>query len=698
VQYVTVTFTAPSTGPSASFQYVSYAITNALGVATSTTVFANGIPGGPYSVTATVPGVTTPATFNLTNSPGVGVVPVSGSNQSAATNTTFVAPLVVQVVDPNGNPVKIQNYPVVFAAPPNTASATFVSGAGTSTVMADANGQATSPEVWANGTAGGPYEVTATAQNLPTVATFDLTNVTPAAANQYVLAMAGLESGNYGTNSYALDGAVKIDANGYVLAGEEDYKDDYQTSSPEPSGATITGGALNVSAATGQGTLTLVTNDPVLGSNGVETLGVQFVNAKHALVIQFDGTATSSGSLDFQTLPGEITGNFAFTLSGGISVQPADVQETAGGVLSINGPNLTGTYDYVVGGLEIGNVTFDQPLAGTISAPDSFGRGAIALPNTSLPSTLNYYVVGQEVLRLIGDGAGFRFDYGAALGQGTNAGSFGNQSLGSSVFGLESNAFTYLYSAAGMFTTNPASGSFQGAGDVNEVGLVGSGVSISGSYSIGSNGYGSMTIEPGQLQDISMLGIYMVDPNLNIADPNNTSTGLGGALVAELDPYVYVIGTGFLVPQTDTSASSFSGNYVFGAQQFNAYGQEGWETDFIGQADINSGDLNGTALYSDPSGYYYVLNATYTGVTYAGTATPDASNLGRYAFAAPNYLSITVPAHSLYNTWTDHYDVVVYQASGDFLFWIDDDRGGQYDLFLGTLQRQGSLNGLPGAK
>ena len=74
----------------------------------------------------------------------------------------------------------------------------------------------------------------------------------------------------------------------------------------------------------------------------------------------------------------------------------------------------------------------------------------------------------------------------------------------------------------------------------------------------GTLGIHPLTITAGDLGDVSALGIYMTDPNLNLNDPNNTATGLGGALIADLDPALPG-GTGVLVPQTDTSTSSFTG-------------------------------------------------------------------------------------------------------------------------------------------
>ena len=66
----------------------------------SVTAAAN-TKAGSYTVTASVAGVTTPAGFTLTNTPGApaSVAVVSGSGQSATVNTAFGAPLVALVTD-----------------------------------------------------------------------------------------------------------------------------------------------------------------------------------------------------------------------------------------------------------------------------------------------------------------------------------------------------------------------------------------------------------------------------------------------------------------------------------------------------------------------------------------------------------------------------------------------------------------------
>jgi hypothetical protein len=689
VSGVTVTFDAPTTGASAIFAGgVNTAVTDSGGIATSAKVSANNVAGF-YAVSATAAGLAVPADdvqFALTNlaGPPAALVSISGSGQSAATNTAFITPLAVQVVDAGGNLLSTAGMVVTFSGPNNGPTVAF--SGGVNTAITNASGQATSTLFSANAVAG-PYQVIASASGL-TTANFSLTNVTAGPSSNYVFYLGGLESARYGTNSYGLAGSVSIDVNGYVLAGEQDYKDDWKAASPQPSGDSILGGALSVSSSTGQGTLTLVTNDPVVGANAVETLGVQFVNAKHALIVQFDGSATSSGSMDLQVLPSTLGGGFSFTVLG---TDAGDFPIAGGGVFSVAGGTLSsGVYDYDdLGSTGIATVTTGAPFSGTISPPDSFGRGTILITNTNLPSAINYYVVGPEALRLIVVGPGLCSGVGSAFGQGASAGNFSNASLGNSIFGVQSNANieSYLYAAAGMIVPN-ASGSFQGVADDNEEGALASDATISGSYNISSNGYGRLTISPGQLGDVSVLGIYMIDPTLNLSDPNNTTSGLGGALVADLDTFIN--GTGVMIPQTDTSTGSFSGNYAFETHNYNAQGQAGWELDSLGQGSLTNGIFDGLGFASDPSIFFYFGSGiTNSGVIFSAAVQPDTVHAGRYTLTG-NGLSVTLPGRGTYNFQT----VFIYQASGQQLLWIDEEL---LTLFLGSFQQQGSLVGIPGA-
>jgi hypothetical protein len=666
-----VTFTAPATGASGNFAGGGNTTTLTTLVDGTTTVnlSANGTAGA-YTVTATVAGVSAAANFSLTNESGAppSITAASGTPQSTAINTAFAEPLVARVTE-GSSPVS--GAVVTFTPPATGASGTFAGGVSTATT--DANGVATSATFTANGT-GGVYTVTATVPGAAEAASFNLTNVgaaPPPTTPQFSFYLSGLDAINGGDHFYALAGSVTIDAKGNVVAGEQDYNDGRGFTSPEPLGDTITGGTLTVNATTGQGTLTLTTNNTNLGASGTETLGVQFVNANHALVVQFDGSATSSGSMDLQTLPSLLSGGFAFTATG---IDNNSYPISIGGVFSVSGTFLqNGVFDTN----DIGNITRGTPLSGKISAPDSFGRGTIT--NTKAALAINYYIVGPEAIRIIDVDTTDSF-VGSAYGQG--AGTFDNTSLGSSVFGVEGNFSTLLhYAAAGMFTPTPASGTFLGVGDYNEQGNIISGSSISGSYTISPlvgeityNGYGYLTIPTG-LGGVYSLGIYMIDPNLNLSDPNNTTTGLGGALITDLNGS-FSGGTGVLLPQTDTSTASFAGNYAFGAQEFNKLTSGGGEVDFVGQGAVTAGQLSGTGLVSDP---YLALGATATdsGVTFSGTATPDKTNVGRYTM---NPLNVTLSGGTATPLTT-----VIYQASGGQLLWLEEDSN---SLFLGSLQQQ----------
>lgn len=697
VQNAIVTFQAPGTGATGAFANsatnTTTATTNANGLATASLFTANTVAGADI-VTASVAGVSVPATFTLANLAGspATIVATAGTPQSTAINTPFSSALVATVLDSYSNPVS--GVSVTFSSPTTSASGTFANGMTTEVDVTNADGAATSTVFSANGRTGGPYKVTASVNGIGTRADFLLTNTLP--YKTYVFYLTGEE---LSTAVYGLAGSVRIDSAGNVLAGEQDYNDGlFGITSPQPSGDAITGGKLSVSGTTGQGTLTLVTDNSSVGVNGTETLGVQFVNLSHALIIQFDGTATSSGSIDVQTLPAALNGGYAFTLAG---ADPNFTSVAFGGVFTIAGG--TNLQNGILDTNDAGTVTPNTPLTGTVSAFDSFGRGAIAstinytqLAGSPAPVALNYYVVGPEALRIIdvdsvnnGD-ATSDTAIGSAYGQGANGGGSNNTSLGASVFGLSGTPLD-VFAIAGMLSPNPSSASFSGVADDDElttgVGPVPA-APITGTYSIATNGYGSLVLNSSNLGDVATLGMYMTDPKLNLLDPNNTTSGLGGALLVEMDSSLSG-GIGLLFPQTDVSKATFTGKYAFGAQAFTSTPAE---FDFMGEGAVTNGALAGTGLVSDP---FSSLGSTSTDskVKFAGTPLADSTNPGRYTLSSsnptPNPFELTVSGS------TFDFDLAMYQASSGQLFWINEDSS---TLFLGSLQQQSSLSGLPANK
>jgi hypothetical protein len=79
---------------------------------------------------------------------------------------------------------------------------------------------------------------------------------------------------------------------------------------------------------------------------------------------------------------------------------------------------------------------------------------------------------------------------------------------------------------------------------------------------------------------------------------------------------------------------------------------------------------------------------TYSGVTFSGTAVADSSNPGRYTLPLAQPLPVSAADDTPLS-------VVIYQASGGELFWLENDAD---SVFLGSLQQQGSLSGIPAVR
>ena len=693
---VTVTFSAPGSGATCALAS-STATTDSNGDA-SITCTASKVSGGPYTVEATTSGANTSANFSLTNNAGAAanITASSGTPQSVPVNTTFAA-LAATVTDAYSNP--LSGVTVTFTPPASGASGTFAGGVNTATT--NSTGVATAPILRANATTGA-YVVSAAFTGASTPASFNLTNTT-AAAVPYAFYVSG--NTNDATPAYyALAGAVLINASGTVVGGEQDYINGAGVVSPEPSGDSITGGTLTVDANTGQGTLTLQTNNTSVGVAGTETLGVQFVNGNHALIMEFDGSGTSSGSMDKQTVAAP-TGSYAFTLSG---LDTNSLPVSYGGVFSVSSGTISGIADVNDGGkinggtTTFGTITTGTTLSGTAAAPDTYGRGSttgVTANGTAL--TLNYYVVGPEVFRIIDVDVAKATPatggpaLGSAFGQGSTT--FSGSSLGASVLLLRGDIApgAYPFGTLGMLTTDSTALSFQAVVDDDERGVVATAKAVTGTYSISNmvggvtyNGYGNLTITPPTpLVFVSAMGIYLTDPALNLTDPNNTTAGGGGGLLVDLSPNAPLSGgTGFVVPQTDTAATSFTGQYTFGAQELFALNTVISEFDYVGQGSVSSLALSGTGLVNDPFAFF-PASATpqYTGVTFAGTATADSVNTGRY----------TLPLVITTSSGKETSSIVIYQASGNLLPWMDE---GSEDVSWGALEQQGSLSGVPAAR
>ena len=111
----------------------------------------------------------------------------AGGTQSALTGAAFTTPLTVLVTDAAG--VAIPNQSVTFTAPSSGPSGAFSNSTASITAITASTGTVgqLAETFTANGTAGGPYSVTATAGSVTTSPAFSLTNVAPPVANSVVV-------------------------------------------------------------------------------------------------------------------------------------------------------------------------------------------------------------------------------------------------------------------------------------------------------------------------------------------------------------------------------------------------------------------------------------------------------------------------------------------------------------------------------
>jgi 5-hydroxyisourate hydrolase-like protein (transthyretin family) len=260
VSNVMVTFAAPTDGASATLSATTMS-TDANGFA-SVTAAANAIAGS-YSVVASVKGVATNASFELTNTPGAptAIAATGGTPQSTSVTQPFANALAVHVTDADGNAVAGAN--VQFAAPASDASANLSSAS----AMTDGDGNA-SVDATANAIAGG-YAVVASVGGAQ--ATFALTNVAgPAAA---IAVTSGTPQSAIVNHVFVMPLAVHVtDAEGNAVSGAN------VTFTPPAEGASAVLSATTVNTdANGDASVTATAN-AVVGTysvsatvNGVNT-------------------------------------------------------------------------------------------------------------------------------------------------------------------------------------------------------------------------------------------------------------------------------------------------------------------------------------------------------------------------------------------------------------------------------------------
>ncbi len=418
---------------------------------------------------------------------------------------------------------------------------------------------------------------------------------------QYAISFSGTQADINATGQegyYAVLGSLNLNGLGGVTSGEEDY---YVAAVPPPlSGETnaqiISAGSNYTVNADGTGTLTLETVSPlclgVLQENGdcLQTMQFVVVNTSRALVVEFDNSATSDGSLDLQsglTSSGfplsSITGAYVFTLFGVDNSIPSEIAPFGlGGAVTANpsGFSWSGTGD----SNDDGAVHSDEAISGGYNNAsgeaqpgncgtggtndtDPCGRSSATIVLGSTTYNIVYYVVNQNYLEILDvDGDNFALPFVLGLGGMYSAANPAQLSTGNYVFTVEGTQFDNTQTsgppvAAGGIFTSPggASGDLSAVTlDVDNDGKADTGCAPTGTttFSIGSNGRGTLTFGTNTCagsDTFSNFGIYAT----SASGPLN-----GGVLMLQLDTnssdkITETAGTAY--PQA--SSPSFSGTY-----------------------------------------------------------------------------------------------------------------------------------------
>jgi hypothetical protein len=458
---------------------------------------------------------------------------------------------------------------------------------------------------------------------------------------------------------YSVVGTVTLNGSGGVTSGEQDLFDSASTT--VDTADVITGGSYSVNSNS-TGTITIDTTN-----EGNETLSLFVVNSNHVLINEFDSSATSSGSMDMQTATSGVP-------AGGYSFAAIDLADDfiIGGVLTSDGSAsfTTGTGDVAEVQTASGTsqivVANNQALTGSFSVPDSFGRGTIIINEPSVGSLqFAYYAVGPEVFRMIEIDATTALAAGSMYSQGTTTSNLSAASLSGNFvfdeFGIANTSIGDI-AAAGKFTTDGSAVVTSGVVDVNDgSGSIVTASPIAGTYTVTPAGYGAITLTT-TATDLTNLGVYPVDPTLNIADPNNT-TGGGGALMTEYDTTALAVGV--VVPQTSTGI--ISGSYGVDVQAQTGSSTSADETDFVGSMNAASGGkLSGVLNLND------LTVGTSSNLAYSGTVTLDGNNPGRLVFATKTSAGTLV-------------DATGYESSPTQVFLVDTDTN---EVGVGVVQNQ----------
>ena len=532
-----------------------------------------------------------------------------------------------------------------------------------------ASGGATTFTAPASVPTGVTVTVTATSTTDATASQSSDVTITPIGSNgslmnlgQYAFVITGVDANGF----YSAAGSITSDGAGNITGGEEDFSNLLFSSF----GDSLLG-TYNI-GSDGRGQIVLNVSDPSIGNGGVQTFSVAVTSGSHALIMEVDGSATSSGTLDLQDATAFTAGipsaSFVFTTLGWDLSD--DGQTSFGGALNTTAAG-DGTGAVTSGAIDIDDTgAFESIDLSTedfmYTATDGNGRAVISSADLGLSYTV--YMVNAEVYRAV-ETDDFFVEGGSIYGAAGPASTLddgtpqydASQFSGNFAFGDNNQGFGGPGSYVGQLTADGAGTITAGFADANEGGNVTSGA-LTGIYGFPSDFAGNTLpraiadITNANTPDLEFLFVYLVDPAINVLDPNNPLLGAGNLL---MDADALANGAGTIVEQSPaTLQGNFAENVTFDA--------ESDEEDAVGQ-----GFSDGVSTITGNTDLAIVGDFAI-GVPTVVTFAADPDNPGR--FTGTIQFSSATPL-----------DFVLYQTSSTQLY-----AAGTDDTFvaIGTLQHQ----------
>jgi hypothetical protein len=407
----------------------------------------------------------------------------------------------------------------------------------------------------------------------------------------YVFSVSGLD---LNSAPYALVGTFTADGNG----GINPTSSAYDMNDPEFSlvaDQAITGGNYTVQVD-GRTRVTLDASTPFPGLGGVSNITFDIVlqNSSHGLVIQFDGNASGSGTVDLQTAGATPTGSYAFSFSGASASSGEPL--AAVGNFTIGSTGIAGLADVNESGI---------PLSGSLTGSLSVGPSAnpaTTLTANGLSGTFDVFAIDATHLKFIEMDA-TNILVGDAYAQTSTAMPVGTQAF--TLAGCAPcNSSSFTPSAIGGFIVTDGSGNISNSStqDYNVGGQASSSsTTFSGTYAPTSSSTGRY--------QLGGFNSSFIGGSTYAAYPSS-----GGLLLLEIDSNAG-LNVGAAYPQT-------AGATVAASQ---GYGLNLTGTNFNG---VNSIGGSSTVEVDDIAEFTAATGGTLTGVIDENFAPGGGPNLG----------------------------------------------------------------------